>query len=244
MKRYSIHLLLVVLFALVTITSAQAIISDDGDSTPESSTILELKSTSKGFLPPRLSRGNVSTPQTGMLIYDTDDNKFYVYNGVAWVTSGSSWLGSTTRIKLLPKDFVGTLTGGGGKGAKTALSIYNDNTDNNNDSYAMTTTVDGSYLVAFVSLPTGYKATSVKIYGTSTSESFYVYEGDITTTSNLEIESNSNYLGTAEILTSGGLVTFSSAISSTDTNYLIVAVSFTNTETDQLFGGYVTIEPE
>jgi len=239
MKTY----LIVFFFAIASSLSAQVVVSDGTPATIHDSAVFELQSTSKGFLAPKMTtaeREAISPLTAGLLVFDITLNKFYVYSGTAWVTSASNWLGSTSRIKLLPNDFVGTL--GGGKGDKTTLSLYDDDADD--DSYSMTTSENSSYLVAFVALPTGYKATSVKIYGTSTSESFYVFEGDITTTSNLEVSGNDDYLGSATITTSGGTVTFASAISSTDTNYLIVAVSFETTKTDQLYGGYVTILPE
>lgn len=232
------------LLCLLVPLNGQVVITDDGS--PEainSSAVFELQSTSKGFLVPKMTttqRNAISSPATGLLIFDTTKNKFYVYDGSRWVTSESNWLGSTTRIKLLPKDFVGTLVGS--KGKNNALSIYDDAADD--DSFAMTTTEDGSYLVAFVAIPSGYNATAVTIYGSDTSEDFYVYEGDISTTDDLRISGNSDYLGTAEITSSGGTVTFSSAVSSTTTNYLIVAISFTNAGTDLLYGGYVAIEPD
>ena len=91
---------------------AQVVISDGTPSEIDASAVFELQSTTKGFFVPKMTtvqRNSISTPAIGLLVFDTDKNKFYVYNGSIWVTSESNWLGSTSRIKLLPKDFVGTL---------------------------------------------------------------------------------------------------------------------------------------
>jgi hypothetical protein len=53
--------------------------------------VLDLVSTSKGFLPPRMTeaqRDAISTPPTGLLVYNTDDNKVNVYNGSGWAEVG------------------------------------------------------------------------------------------------------------------------------------------------------------
>ena len=55
-------------------------------STIESSALLDLTSTTKGFLVPRmttLQRTSI-TPAEGLIIYDTDLNALYVYNGTDW----------------------------------------------------------------------------------------------------------------------------------------------------------------
>ena len=55
-------------------------------STIESSALLDLTSTTKGFLVPRmttLQRTSI-TPAEGLIIYDTDLNALYVYNGTSW----------------------------------------------------------------------------------------------------------------------------------------------------------------
>jgi hypothetical protein len=48
------------------------------------SAILQVTSTTKGFLPPRTTRASVSSAVAGLMIYDTGLNKLCVYNGTAW----------------------------------------------------------------------------------------------------------------------------------------------------------------
>ena len=61
-----------------------------GTTTPETSAMLEAKSSSKGFLPPRLTyaqRQAISSPATGLIIYCTNcgQGEPQFYNGTAWV---------------------------------------------------------------------------------------------------------------------------------------------------------------
>ena len=64
-----------------------------GTNAPDASAILELKSTSKGLLLPRMTaaeKAAIITPKAGLIVYQTDGTKgLYVYNGSAWQTAGS-----------------------------------------------------------------------------------------------------------------------------------------------------------
>lgn len=82
---------LILLFAaIVTITSytlAQVSINNDSSS-PDSSAMLDVKSTSKGILPPRMTNiqmYNISNPAAGLSIYNTTSNKPAYYNGTDWI---------------------------------------------------------------------------------------------------------------------------------------------------------------
>jgi len=234
MRLYFTLLSLVVLFAIVSTTSAQVVVSDGTPETIHDSAVFELQSTSKGFLAPKMTTAEriaISPLTAGLLVFDITLNKFYVYSGSAWVTSASNWLGSTTRIKLLPKDFTGTLVGDG-KGATSVMSVYSDSSST---TYGMETTGDNDgYLVAFVSIPSGYKATEIKIFGNEATAKYYIWEGDIESADNL-----STPLGNSTV---GSIIDFTD-VASTDINYLIIAVEFPKKEEDQLWGGYITIEP-
>ena len=63
-------------------------IGADG-STPAASAILELKSTSQGLLLPRMTtvqRDAISSPATGLLVFDITAGKPFYYSGSAWQT--------------------------------------------------------------------------------------------------------------------------------------------------------------
>jgi hypothetical protein len=60
-----------------------------GTSTDVASSILTINSTTKGFLPPRMTttqKNAISSPATGLVVYDTTLNKLSVYTGAAWET--------------------------------------------------------------------------------------------------------------------------------------------------------------
>lgn len=66
-------------------------------SAPSAKAVLELVSTTKGFLPPRMTttqRDNISSPGAGNVVYNTSTNKLNVYNGSSWVEAGSGGGGS------------------------------------------------------------------------------------------------------------------------------------------------------
>ncbi len=59
-----------------------------GNTIPAATAVLEVSSTTKGFLPPRMTtnqRDAISLPATGLIIYQTDGKTgLYSYNGSAW----------------------------------------------------------------------------------------------------------------------------------------------------------------
>lgn len=69
-----------------------------GTSTPlSSSAILEIQSTTKGLLAPKMTntqRDAIGSPATGLLIYSTTDNNFQFYTGSGWTAIGSGAGGS------------------------------------------------------------------------------------------------------------------------------------------------------
>ena len=81
MKNTGIILLILLTFQV----SAQTGI---GTTTPNASAKLDVSSTDKAFLTPRMTasqRGNIPSPATGLLVYQTDGNVgFYYYDGSTW----------------------------------------------------------------------------------------------------------------------------------------------------------------
>lgn len=58
-----------------------------GTSTPVATAALQIDSTSKGFLPPRMTtaqRDAISSPAEGLIIYNSTTKKLNFYNGSAW----------------------------------------------------------------------------------------------------------------------------------------------------------------
>ena len=61
-----------------------------GTSTPDASAIVDVTSTEKGMLIPRMTaaqRGMITSPATGLMVFQTDATAgFYFYNGTAWTS--------------------------------------------------------------------------------------------------------------------------------------------------------------
>jgi len=72
---------------MLTLSAARAQTKIGGTAGPgDASAVLELQSTSQGLLPPRMSttqRDAISSPATGLTIYNTTDNCIQVYKGAA-----------------------------------------------------------------------------------------------------------------------------------------------------------------
>ena len=60
-----------------------------GTMTPDASAVVQMDSTTKGFLPPVMrtaEKGSIASPATGLMVFDTDLGKLCVYTGAAWET--------------------------------------------------------------------------------------------------------------------------------------------------------------
>jgi len=58
-----------------------------GTTSPNASAKLQLDSTTKGFLPPRMTttqKNAIATPAAGLVVYDTTTNKLQCYDGSSW----------------------------------------------------------------------------------------------------------------------------------------------------------------
>jgi hypothetical protein len=67
------------------ITSTGALVL--GSSAANASSVLDLQSTTRGFLPPRMTttqKNAISSPATGLQVYDTTLNQMSYYNGTTW----------------------------------------------------------------------------------------------------------------------------------------------------------------
>lgn len=71
----------------IQLTSNNLEYSDTSTSGKEESAALTLTSTTRGFLPPRMTttqRDAISSPASGLMVYNTTTNKAQCYNGTAW----------------------------------------------------------------------------------------------------------------------------------------------------------------
>jgi uncharacterized protein (TIGR02145 family) len=85
----SIHVAIMLLFLAGSMFAQSVGINDDGTS-PNGSAMLDVKSTTKGFLPPRMTyadRNAITGAPAGLIIWCTDcgaSGELQVYNGTAW----------------------------------------------------------------------------------------------------------------------------------------------------------------
>lgn len=108
-----------------------------GTSNPDSSALLHLESTTKGFLPPRLDstqRKAVTNPANGLMVYDISLSQYWYYDsGIGWrpfCTQGSS--GQTTVQPVCELyEFVDTLTTAEVNGCHNIPIILIPNADSN-----------------------------------------------------------------------------------------------------------------
>ena len=81
------YFLLIISFSIIFHSNAQVLIDADGTATLENSAMLDVQSTEKGFLPPRVSWAEmqaIASPAEGLMIYNTTANCMYMYNGDRW----------------------------------------------------------------------------------------------------------------------------------------------------------------
>jgi hypothetical protein len=97
MKKYFYcYLLIISLSANNHLFSQQSVAINTDGSAPNSSALLDIKSTTKGLLMPRMTsaqRSAIVSPAQGLAVFDITTNSFWYYNGSAWTEinlSGSS----------------------------------------------------------------------------------------------------------------------------------------------------------
>jgi len=99
---------------------AQVGVNSDGSS-PDGSAMLDVKSSDKGMLVPRMStaqRTAISSPATGLLVFDETTGGFWFYNGTAWTdlsAADSDWT-------ISGNDIYSANTGNVGIGTSTPIA--------------------------------------------------------------------------------------------------------------------------
>ncbi len=162
-----------ILFAICTLVKASAQ-TGIGTITPDASAKLEVASTSKGFLVPRMTaaqKNTITLPATGLLIYQTDaPTGFYVNTGTAaapsWLRINTDWTKSGNDISFTTGNIAttGNITGGASTNSKlsgfgavvttksagfTLEAVDNGSVINMNSSTAVTITIP-------IGLPDGF----------------------------------------------------------------------------------------
>jgi len=87
MRNFKLLFLAVAILVSCTLTAQVAITTDGTD--PDGSAMLDVKSTDKGMLPPRMTeaqRDDIDNPATGLMIYNTTANSLDFFNAVKWIS--------------------------------------------------------------------------------------------------------------------------------------------------------------
>jgi trimeric autotransporter adhesin len=100
--------------AIGLIGHSQVSITNDG-SLPDNSAMLDIKSTEKGMLVPRMTttqRTAIASPAAGLLVFDNTTNSFWFYNGSSWTnltaSGGTGWLLTGNTATDTSVNFIGT----------------------------------------------------------------------------------------------------------------------------------------
>lgn len=87
MRKFPLCLILMLIFIQPDHLMAQSLSVNTDGSTADASAMLDVKSSTKGLLIPRVTsaqRAAIASAATGLEVYDTDLGQFYYYNGAAW----------------------------------------------------------------------------------------------------------------------------------------------------------------
>ena len=93
-----LYLFAAVMMAMTAATAQSVAINTDGSS-PDASSILDVSSTSQGVLLPRMTkteREAISSPATGLLVYDLTASILYYYTGSDWQRMDAVVVGSSS----------------------------------------------------------------------------------------------------------------------------------------------------
>ena len=82
-----LYIFLVFLCPLFVSTVKSQVLISNTTGVADSTSMLEVKSTTKGFLPPRMTeaqRDSINNPTAGLIIYCSDCLEMQIYNDTAW----------------------------------------------------------------------------------------------------------------------------------------------------------------
>jgi len=113
-SKYMIRIYIILFFTLILSIvdvlniNAQGVAVNDNGAAPDNSAMLDIVSTSKGLLIPRMTevqRTAISSPVEGLMVYQTDETEgFYFHDGTDWIilgtTDGELWTRSGSNTYL------------------------------------------------------------------------------------------------------------------------------------------------
>ncbi|MFT3825440.1 MAG: hypothetical protein QM731_16090 [Chitinophagaceae bacterium] len=123
----SLILSVAILHVCATVSTAQNIAINTDGALPHASAALDIKSTDKGLLVPRLTtaqRTAIASPAKGLLVFDTDVNSFWFFNGASWNNLAGSSFAIPYAAVADNADSVFSITNTG-KGITGNFKLYN-----------------------------------------------------------------------------------------------------------------------
>lgn len=228
----ALALCLVTTASFAQVQKAQTLQVGNTSTAVNASAALEVNSTSKGLLIPRMSttdRTGITTPATGLQVYDTTTNSNWYYNGTAWVQSATGtakFVDGTT-----PADAV--FTGGNvGIGTTTPTSKFNVVSSNVVSNYDFPVTIQNTNTSATLTrvliLGTGQADIGIK----SSNSSSGLYIGTDATGANGVINFSTPFA------TAGDLLIKSNDLSPSNPNAFAICIKYNN------FVGFGTKTPQ
>ncbi len=122
-------LLLICIFFITKLEAQQGVAINNNGNTAHNSAMLDVSSTEKGLLIPRLTtaqRTSILSPATGLMIYDTDFNQFWYFDGTSWVSA----IGPVGPTGVTGADGANGVTGNTGATGVTGVTGVTGNTGN------------------------------------------------------------------------------------------------------------------
>lgn len=215
---YKNYFSLVLLLSCFFLTAQTGI----GTTTPDVSAKLDISSTTKGLLVPRMTateRGAIATPAKGLLMYQTDGEAgFYVNTGtsssIVWTRINMDWTRSGNDISYTIGNIstTGNLTGGNAN--TSTISGFAANVATITGGYNLTAADNGKIIQSTAAtaisiaiptgLPTGFNCTIVQMgAGQITFTGTYLNRGNFTKTASQYAVVSILHLGSDKIIVAG-----------------------------------------
>jgi hypothetical protein len=118
----------IALLLAAKLSMAQGVAINNNNALPNSSAMLDVQSTTKGMLIPRMTtaqRTGIASPAKGLMVFDTDVNSFWFYNGSAWTNLTAS--GAATGLSLTGNSGTNTASNYLGTTDNVSLNIKTNN---------------------------------------------------------------------------------------------------------------------
>lgn len=193
-----------------------------GTTTPNASAKLEVASTDKGVLLPRMTlaqRTAITSPANGLLVYQTDGvTGFYVNTGTSasptWTRVTMDWVRTGNDIAYTAGNISATGTLTGGNSSTSTISGFAANVGDLGSAYNITATDNGKILQSTsataititipTGLPTGFNCTVVQMgAGQLTFSGSYLNRGGFTKSASQYSVVSIIHLGSNSIIVTG-----------------------------------------